>query len=255
MTDEQAPQNIYDDPVFLAGYSQLERFGAGWSRAFEHADFRGLLPDVSGKRVLDLGCGAGQLAHHLAQSGAAEVIGVDVSERMLAIAAADYAHPRVTYLRQPIEQADFPADRFELVVSSLAFHYVEDYARLMRNIAHWLTPGGVLVFSTEHPIYLAVDPEAGWARDADGRRLHWALDNYSEEGLREQRWFVDGVRKYHRTISTLVNGIVDAGLTVERLVEPTPSDETLRQRPDWRDERRRPTFLLVRARKPDTVTR
>ena len=93
MPDE--PQNIYDDPGFLAGYSTLERFGAGWERAAEHADLVALLPDVNGRRVLDLGCGAGQLARHLATRGAAEVIGVDVSERMLELARTQWAHPRV----------------------------------------------------------------------------------------------------------------------------------------------------------------
>src|SRR5258705_3125995 len=84
MADE--PQNIYDDPSFFAGYSTLERFGAGWEKAMERADLLALLPDGNGRCVLDLGCGAGQLAHHLAKAGAAEVIGVDVSERMLALA-------------------------------------------------------------------------------------------------------------------------------------------------------------------------
>src|SRR5919197_5746078 len=97
------PQNIYDDATFLAGYSTLERFGAGWTRAMEHGELLGLLPDVGGRRVLDLGCGAGQLAHHLAMRGAAEVMGVDVSERMLALARSEFSHPAVTYRRASIE--------------------------------------------------------------------------------------------------------------------------------------------------------
>ncbi len=84
-------QNIYDDPGFFAGYSTLERFGAGWARAMEHADLLALLPEVGGRRVLDLSCGAGQLAHHLATTGAAEVVAVDLSERMLALARASWA--------------------------------------------------------------------------------------------------------------------------------------------------------------------
>jgi len=141
----------------------------------------------------------------------------------------------------------FPAERFDLVVSSLAFHYVEDYAGLVRRIAGWLAPGGVLVYSTEHPIYTAVDPATGWALDSDGKRTHWALDRYADEGWRDQHWFVEGVRKYHRTMATLLNGLIDAGLAVERVLEPVPDEETLRRRPDFVDEHRRPTFLLVRA--------
>jgi SAM-dependent methyltransferase len=242
-------QNIYDDPAFFAGYSTLERFGAGWERAVEHADLLALLPDVDGRRVLDLGCGAGQLARHLAVSGAAEVIGVDVSERMLALARARWAHPRVTYRREAAEAAEFPPARFELVVSSLVFHYVDDYAGLVRRIAGWLAPGGVLVYSTEHPIYTARLPGEGWVVDDAARRTGWRLDRYADEGPREESWFVPGVRKVHRTLATLINGLVDAGLTVERVVEPVPGARWLRDHPGAGDERRRPVFLLVRALK------
>jgi SAM-dependent methyltransferase len=244
------PQNIYDDARFFAGYSSLERFGAGWQQAMEHDDLVGLLPPVGGRRVLDLGCGAGQLAHHLATSGASEVIGVDLSERMLERARAEWAHPRVTYRREAIERLVFEPARFDLVVSSLALHYVDDYAGLIERIASWLAPGGVFVYSIEHPIYIARLPGEGWVVDDAGRRAGWSLDRYADEGAREETWFVAGVRKVHRTLATLINGLADAGLVVERVVEPVPSEQWLRDHPGWADERRRPIFLLVRARKP-----
>jgi SAM-dependent methyltransferase len=244
------PQNIYDDPAFFAGYSTLERFGAGWERAMEHADLLALLPDVAGCRALDLGCGAGQLAHHLATVGAAEVVGIDVSERMLALARADRAHPRVTYHRGAIEELAFPPARFDLVVSSLVLHYMHDYPGLIRRIAEWLAPGGVLVYSTEHPIFTARLPGDGWVLDDAGRRTWWGLDRYAEEGTREETWFGVGVRKVHRMVATLINGLLDAGLMIERVVEPVPSEQWLDAHPLAREERRRPVFLLVRARKP-----
>lgn len=244
------PQNIYDDPAFFAGYSTLERFGAGWARAMEHADLLALLPPVDGRRVLDLGCGAGQLAHHLATIGATDVVGVDVSERMLALAAELWAHARVTYCRAAIEEVTFPPARFDLVVSSLALHYVEDYRGLILRIAGWLASGGVLVCSTEHPIFTARLPGGGWGRDEAGRTTGWCLDRYADEGAREEAWFVPGVRRVHRTVATLINGLLDAGLVFERVVEPVPSEEWLRDHPLARDERRRPMFFLVRARKP-----
>lgn len=244
------PQNIYDDPAFFAGYSTLERFGAGWERAAERADLLALLPEVDGRRVLDLGCGAGQLARHLATIGAAEVVGVDVSERMLALARAESAHRRVSYSRDAIENVSFPPARFDLVVSSLVLHYVEDYPGLVVRIAEWLATGGVLVYSTEHPIFTARLPGDGWVLDDAGRRTRWSLDRYADEGVRDETWFVPGVRKVHRTLATLINGLLDAGLVVERVVEPVPSEQWLRDRPWAHDERRRPMFLLVRARKP-----
>lgn len=59
-----------------------------------------------------------------------------------------------------------------------------------------------------------------WFKDNNGNRLHWALDNYQEEGKREEHWWIDGVVKYHRTISTLINTLIDNDLVIEKIIEP-----------------------------------
>ena len=244
------PQNIYDQAEFFAGYSQMERFGEGWTRALEQSLFLDLLPDATGLRVLDLGCGAGQLSFHLAQAGAAKVIAIDISDTMLELARTERSHPRVTYRREAIEHVRFGRGSFDLIVSSLALHYVPDYRGLVHNMAEWLTPGGVLVYSTEHPIYTARLPGEGWVRDEHGQPVGWQIDSYFDEGPREERWFVEGVRKYHRTISTLLDGLLEAGFCIERVIEPAPSPDRLERRPHEREHLRRPMFLLVRARRP-----
>lgn len=241
------PQNLYDDPEFFAGYARLARFGEGWTDAYEHEAFKSLLPDMTGLRALDLGCGAGQWALHLAESGAAEVVGVDLSERMLALARSERSHPRISYVRASLEDVTFEASRFDLVISSLAFHYVEDFADLARRITSWLAPGGRLVFSTEHPVYLSRATGEGWAGTEEG--APWLLDRYGEEGLREEEWIVPGVRKYHRMVSTILNTLIEAGLTVERVLEPMPDEAMLRRHSEWARERHRPFILLVRARR------
>ena len=249
MSQRFQPQNVYDDADFFAAYSKLARFGKEFGAAFEHGAFISLLPDVSDLRVLDLGCGAGQLSHFLAERGAAAVTGVDVSERMLELARRDWSHPRVTFVQGSIEEAEFPPRSFDLVVSSLASHYVDDYRGLVQRIAGWLAPHRVLVFSTEHPVYLSRAKGDGWVRGPGGEATAWALDRYGDEGLRVESWLTGGVRKYHRTIETLVNGLLDAGLSVERLLEPMPSAEAMARHPEWAGENRRPMFLLLRARK------
>ncbi|MCL5994999.1 MAG: methyltransferase domain-containing protein [Chloroflexi bacterium] len=249
MENDNRPQNIYDDPQFFEGYSQMERFQSGWGLAMEHSSFVELVGDVSGRRVLDLGCGAGQLAFYLAEAGAAEVIGIDASERMLDVARAQWTHPRISYRQASMEDAGFPSEAFDLVVSSLALHYVRDYAGLVGRIARWLAPCGLFDDTAATEIYTARGLADGWVIGPEGTRIAWTLDHYADEGPREHRWFVPGVRRYHRTLSTLLNGLIDAGLVLERVMESTPSDAWLRDRQQDADERRRPMFLLVRARK------
>ncbi len=248
MSDD-LPQNIYDDPAFFAGYSQMARFQSAWGTPMEHSVFERMMGDVAGRRVLDLGCGGGQLAFHLAERGAASVFAIDASERMLEVASTKWSHPNVTYRQQTMEEASFPGDAFDLVVSSLAFHYVRDYTELLGRLSDWLRPGGLLVFSTEHPIYAARSTEEGWVIDSDGTSRGWAIDDYADEGVRERNWFVPGVRRYHRTFSTILNGLIGAGLTIECVAESWPDEAWLRGRPQDAEERRRPMFLLVQARK------
>lgn len=250
MTGADAPRNLYDDAAFFDGYARLARFGDGWSGAFEHAAFMSLLPAPAGSRVLDLGCGAGQLAAHLAAGGARLAVGVDLSRRMLALARQRAAGVPVRFVRAAIETVAFAPASFDLVVSSLAVHYVADWEGLCARIAAWLAPGGAFVYSTEHPVYLSRATPEGWLPAASGIPGAWALSRYGEEGERTERWIVDGVRKYHRMVSTQLNGLIAAGFVIERVLEPMPDAAMLARRPEWAVESNRPFALLVRARLP-----
>ena len=86
------PQNIYDNDAFFAGYATLRRSREGLNGAPEWPALRAMLPDVKGKRVLDLGCGYGWFCRFAQEQGAAEVMGVDVSEKMLARAREAAQH-------------------------------------------------------------------------------------------------------------------------------------------------------------------
>jgi 2-polyprenyl-3-methyl-5-hydroxy-6-metoxy-1,4-benzoquinol methylase len=90
-------QNIYDNDRFLAGYSAFPRSSDGLVATSEWPAFRALLPAVAGRRVVDLGCGFGQLSRWLADEGSASVLGIDLSEKMLARAATETKSPVVTY--------------------------------------------------------------------------------------------------------------------------------------------------------------
>lgn len=196
--------------------------------------------------MLDLGCGFGDFARKARRLGAREVIGLDVSRRMLDLARSRTDDPAIQYRQGTIETLEPGGSPFDLVVSSLALHYVADYRAALKRIAAVLQPGGRLAFSVEHPMVTAL-PEQQWQRDANGTALHWPVDRYHEEGERRTRWFVDGVIKYHRTVETYVNGLLDEGFRLVRLEEPAPIPEALKEQPALALHARRPPFLLLAA--------
>jgi SAM-dependent methyltransferase len=242
-------QNIYDDPAFFAGYAQLPRSRSGLDVVFEWPAFQRLLPPLQDKRVLDLGCGLGYFAREARARGAGQVTAIDLSERMLQQARTHTDDPHITYIRASLEDFEPPAASFDLVVSSLALHYIADFSRLARSVAACLVPGGRFAFSVEHPIFTA-NGTSDWHHGTDGTRLHWPLDHYRDEGERRTRWFVDGVVKYHRTTETYVNALLDTGLILTRMEEPEAEPAALAEHPEWHDERRRPPFLLLAADRP-----
>ena len=115
-------QNIYDNDTFFTAYSQLPRSVGGLDSAPEWPALRAMLPELSGKSVLDLGCGYGWFCRWAADAGAARVLGVDVSEKMLAQARSMGEYPVVDYARLDMEQLALPPASYDLVYSSLAFH-------------------------------------------------------------------------------------------------------------------------------------
>jgi SAM-dependent methyltransferase len=195
------------------------------------------------------------LCRTLRDAGASDIVGVDVSARMLETARSGGAHG-ITYVQAAIEDYTAPVDTFDLVVSSLALHYVQDFGEMCRRIARWLRPSGEFVFSTEHPIATAAQGiHPGWIRNEAGEKAYWAVDCYHDEGRRESCWFVDGVVKYHRTAATILNALLDAGLVIRRVLEPHALEEAEAARPCLRDERRRPPFLLVKAERTERICR
>ena len=238
-------QNIYDEPGFFAGYSQLGRSVQGLEGAAEWPAVRAMLPDMHGLRVVDLGCGFGWFCRWAAGQGAASVLGLDLSEKMLARARASTTEAGVAYERADLEQLELQEGAYDLAYSSLALHYVEDAGRLFGTVHRALVPGGRFVFSTEHPIYMAPD-RPGWELDGEGRKV-WPLNRYLVEGQRRTDWLAPGVVKYHRMLGTTLNLLIEAGFGLRRVEEFRPSPAQLEAHPEWAEELERPMFLLVSA--------
>jgi SAM-dependent methyltransferase len=239
-------QNIYDDPRFFEGYSQLRRHESGLNMAVDQPAMHSLMPPLANKRVLDLGCGFGKMCRYAIEQGAASVVGVDISTKMLAKAREDTADPRISYIQSALEDLNLAPASFDLVVSSLALHYVERFDLICANVKSWLVADGAFVFSVEHPMVTAYPVGRYLAGKGEGQ--HWPIDNYKFEGIRHTQWITDDVIKYHRSVETYVNTLIDKGFTILRLLEPEAAEDKIRKRPELREESRRPTFMLISVR-------
>ncbi|MDL5361059.1 class I SAM-dependent methyltransferase [Halalkalicoccus sp. NIPERK01] len=230
-----------DPPVAHRAY---DRLAAGYDREgdtkpanayLERPATLSLLPNVEGTYVLDAGCGAGHLTKALSDRGAT-VVGLDVSHEML------------TYARERIPDADFVQadlgsdlplidDGFDGITSSLAFHYIKDWESLLRELRRILRPGGWVVFSVQHP-------HADFEEYGDARNYHeiervsanW--DSFGEE--------VE-VPAYRRPLSAMLGPALEAGFQLDRLLEPTPTEEYRQADPErYEYEATRPNFLCLR---------
>lgn len=236
-------QNIYDEPEFFAGYSALRRSVHGLEGAAEWPAVRALLPPLDGLRVLDLGCGFGWFARYAREQGAAGVLALDLSQNMIDRARSLTEGPGIDYAIADLDRLELPAAAFGFAYSSLAFHYIADWDRLVGTIHAALLPGSRFVFTIEHPIYMA-PAHPDWSEDPEGRRS-WPLNGYSVEGPRTTDWLAKGVVKYHRTLGTTLNGLIGAGFSIRHVEEWRPSGADLEAHPEWAEELDRPMFLLV----------
>jgi SAM-dependent methyltransferase len=238
-------QNIYDDDAFFKEYSRLPRSIEGLVGAPEWPALRAMLPDMRGLNVIDLGCGFGWFCRWARENGGVRVVGIDVSEKMLERARAEAHDAAITYTRVDMEHLELPPVSFDLAYSSLAFHYIEDLPRLMTQVHRSLVTGGRLVFSVEHPIFMAPsDPR--FSANAAGRAT-WPVDGYLDEGSRSTDWLAKGVIKQHRTLATWINTLVEAGFAISHVEEWGPTEEQIASHPEWADEHQRPPFLLISA--------
>lgn len=244
-----AKQNIYDNETFFEGYSKIRENKINANNLYEKPALFSLMPDLHGKSIIDLGCGFGEHCMEYIQCGASKVVGIDISEKMLEVAKKENSHPNITYICMPMEDISQFDDQFDVVVSSLAIHYVEDFELLVKNVYTLLKENGQFIFSQENPINTCFSGGDRWTRDAQGQKMFANLANYSVEGERESVWFVEGVKKYHRTFSSIVNTLIDAGFTVERMTEPVPTKEILEIYPDQYDLLHKPDFLLIKVKK------
>jgi ubiquinone/menaquinone biosynthesis C-methylase UbiE len=199
-----------------------------------------LLPEVTGKRVLDAGCGPGVYTEWLVAHGA-EVLALDANEKMVALAKqrlVGKAQVRQANLEAPL---DFLQDgSYDIVLSPLVMDYVKDWEPVLREFYRVLKAAGCLVFSIEHP-YMKY-------------ATHHLMSNYYKVERVEYIWRGFGkpvtVPSYRRPMSAVVNPLLKVGFSLDQILEPIPTEEFLEKDPeDYEELMRSPGFMCLRALK------
>lgn len=199
-----------------------------------------LLPDVSGKHVLDAGCGSGIYSEWLAQHGA-RVTAVDVTPEMVAIARDRLRHygieVRQADLAQPL---DWLADSsIDIVLSPLVLDYVAEWHGVLAEFHRVIVPGGLLVFSVPHPM-------ADWRRFRSGA-AYFDIELVGIDWTRFGEPFPH-VKSYRRPLEAVLNPVIEAGFHIEKILEPRPSAELKAVDPALYEQLLcEPCFLCVRA--------
>lgn len=233
--------NIYDDAEFFSAYAEMSRSREGLAGAGEWHQLEPLFPPLKGKAVLDLGCGYGWHCKYAQEQGAQSVLGIDQSEKMIETAKSRNAAEGIEYRVCGLDAFEYPEEAYDLVVSNLVLHYVEDLDAVYRNVFRTLKSGGTFLFNIEHPVFTA-GVEQTWS--ADG---HWPVDDYFYPGERETVFLGQKVKKQHHTLTQILMGLLRTGFQLTAVEEAMPPENWRAQMPE---EMRRPMMLLVRAEKP-----
>lgn len=238
-------QNIYDNPDFFNGYKALRDGDKGLNELLEQPVMKRLLQPVLDKTVLDMGCGLGHQIRKLLEQHPKQITGLDISQKMLDEAQNRTTSSKVEWICSALEDFNFGTDKFDLIISSMTLHYIENLDLLFQKIYTGLKARGQFIFSMEHPICTAALKP--WL-ELNGEK-YWLINRYSEEGLRKQDWFVKEVEKYHHTLSSIVNGLLQAGFILRNLEEPNPDKKLLQHRPDFDQHTQRPPIVIINVEK------
>jgi SAM-dependent methyltransferase len=209
---------FYDDDDLFATYMHKRQQPGNANDTLERPVFLELVGVVAGLRILDLGCGDASFGREALLQGCRAYTGVEGSRNMVAAARQTLAGTEGDVVQAAIETWAYPAAAFDLVVSRLALHYVEDFEATCAGVFRTLGDGGRFVFSVEHPVLTSCDRGA----QPSGIHLDWIVDDYFVTGQRVKKWLGSQVIIYHRTVEDYFLGLQRAGFVVESLRESRP---------------------------------
>lgn len=239
---EYKSYTVYDNQDFFDAYIQKRSLGGSPNETLEKPIMDELIGDVQGKDILDLGCGDGKYGKSLLEKGAKTYLGVDGSTNMTNLAMQGIESPQMKIEQATIEKYQFEADRYDLVISRLVFHYIENLDKIFEDIHKSLRKNGSLIFSIEHPIITSCYD----AYHQKVKRKNWIVDNYFKNGKRVNTWIGKEVVKYHKTIEDYFKLFKSAGFQLSELRESKPAKSNFSSQEEYERRSRIPLFMMFK---------
>ena len=198
------------------------------------------------RRILDLGCGEGQLARRVAARDPSPwVVGVDITAGQIEAAARRAG--RVVYARARAEAVPFASASFDAVVICLTLEHLDPFEPAVEEVARLLQPGGRFVLFLNHPLLQA--PGSGWIDDHILEEQYWRVGPYLPDDVATEE-VAPGIRLpfMHRPLHRYVNTMAACGLLIDHIDEPRPPPGFLRQAPEYAEAASIPRLLVLRSR-------
>ena len=212
---------------------------------------KSMLDSLSDKTIIDLGCGNGSMSRYFIEKGAKKVLGLDISNNMLKEASMMNNLDEITYQNLPLENLDTIKEKFDMAYSSLAFHYIEDYEKLIKDIYNLLNDNGLLLFSQEHPLVTApILNGVNKYLEVNDKR-YYLISDYNNNSKREKLWYNDVIVKYHRNFPVIINTLIEQGFEILEIRESQADKKIIEIVDKYKYQSDRPYFLFIKARKKD----
>lgn len=236
---------VYDNDDFFEKYHQKRSLGNAPNELIEQPIIDELIGDANGMRIMDLGCGDGQYGVELLKRGAKHYHGIEGSIKMLKLAETNLAGYNCKLQNENIEETAFLKSEYDLILSRLVLHYIEDVDTLLQRVCESLKTESTFIFSIEHPVITSCYE----SYHQKVKRGNWIVDNYFDSGKRINEWMGKKVIKYHRTLEEYWRLIHKAGFQVIEIRESKPQKANFEKNEEYERRKRIPLFLIFKLQK------
>jgi len=234
----------------------LEKKGLGHSHLEKPAMYSAL-GRVKGKKILCLGCGAGEECAFIHAQGAKKVIGVDISKSLIKTAQENF--PELEFKVMDMEALKFSASSFDIVYSSLVIHYVKDWTKVLKQVRKVLKTKGIFLFSTHNPVYWGAMKKdnkkekiqiLGYRQDKVKNKME-VYGDYQNVRKINDLWFNNfKVTYYHKPFSAIMADLLQSDFKILDCIEPKPLASAKKINLEfWQKSSKLPLFIIFKLQK------